>query len=115
VAVKENYSLVVEAKIMFSHLFAGNCSDITKISSFLNNKQAVDEFANMLRKTDSSLNNPTIIGGFASFAPKNSKKHIPKKFVFLSISKDENYYSVDLAQNGGYPELFKVASCSFKL
>lgn len=114
VAIKNNYVLVIEDKILFSHLVQGQFSDMTKIISFLENQQACEEFRNQLTRTVPSLTNPTIIGCLASLAPK-TRINLPKQFIYISVRKLGDEFAVDLFQDAGVRNLFTFTSSNFSL
>ena len=114
VAIKNGFVLVIEVKILFSKLFSGNISDIQKVESFLENKEALTDFKKQLTTIDKTLTEAKVIGCFASIFDKTGEK-IPERFVSLEVTKFGESYTVNIDQDAGCKGLFEKVSCTFNL
>lgn len=111
VAIRRNAVLIFEDKVKYADLFRGKCSDLEKISSFLNNVQAMSEFRKLLGNVEPPPRDPLIVGALASFLPNKSSRTIPESYVYLGIKEGVDGFLVELCQDASLKRLFERSLC----
>lgn len=114
-AIKSNTVLVIEDKVWYRDLFGKGVSDIDKLSSFLNNESALNEFKELLTHLNPPLMNPSIVGAFASIEPARYDVSIPSHFIYLGIMVNSVGYIVRLYHDSNVKNLFEHTSHRFIL
>jgi hypothetical protein len=103
---KDSTVIVGEQKIEYDKLFQGQPSDIEKINSFLNNKNAKAEFLKLMNEFGTEFKQESIIGGFSSLSSSNSKHKVDKNKIQTVIDIDSTKCTINLVNDGGVGNIF---------
>ena len=110
VCFKNSKIIVLEQKIEYNKLFSGLDCDVNKINSFLNNDAAVSEFLLLMKEFEINFDKDSIVGGFSSLFPKNSKHVLDSNRIQTAVEIDGTHCTINLLQDSGLSQYFPFKS-----